>query len=265
VPSEEKQQPNKQSFGARTKGKEEKMYLIDKFATAQQLLLRLAKRALRIIQRHKERHELVAAFEKTLVPKTEDFNRCYEEKAARESASKKTLKEGYAVSRNLYLANNGWIDLLRRDVAEFDPEPYSSKSLVPDDVMNAASGILEFVRYYQEQSEEPLAYGSELIESLTILLQTTREKWARAQNAMAEQQELKAATRQSAVDLHDELKALRKVLRRVLGTSHRDYQKLRILHGRELAVDEDEVSETTDTAISEMPTQPGVPPFIASS
>lgn len=245
----------------------------NKVTTPQQKLRRLSGRALRIIQRHKERHEIVAAFEKTLVPKTEDFIRCYEQKAARESASKVTLDEGYATTRNLRLASNGWVDLLKRDVADFDTDRYSSQSTVPDDVMNAASGILEFVRYYQEHSEEPLAYSSELIESLTVLLQTTREKWEQAQDAMTEQQELKATTREAAARLHDELKALRSVLRRVLGTSHRDYQKLRVLRGRELTLDESEMPETTDTEfppendnvpISEMPTQPGIQTFIAS-
>jgi hypothetical protein len=245
------------------------MYLIEnRIATPQQKLLRLSGRALRVIQRHKERHELVAAFEKTLVPKTDIFTECYEQKAARKSAAKNLLKEGYVVTRDLHLEKNGWIDLLRRDVAEFDPEPYSTRSSVPDDVINAASGIIEFVRYYQEHSDRPLVYGSELLASLTILLESTQEKWEQAQDAMAKQQELEAATREAAVKLNDELKALRSVLRRVLGSSHRDYQKLRILHGRKLAVQEDEETEAAENdniPLSETPIQPGVQPFIAAS
>jgi len=252
------------------------LYHENKITTPQQKLRRLSGRALRVIRRHRDRHETVAAFEKTLVPKTEDFNKYYEQKITRESAAKSALEEGYAVTRNLRLANNGWIDLLKRDVSDFDADQYSSQSVVPDDVINAASGIIEFVRYYQEHAEEPLAYGNELVDSLSVLLQTTREKWEQAQDAMAGQQELKAVTRKAALKLHNELKALRSVLRRVLGPSHRDYQKLRVLRGRELALEDEEVTEVTEVTesdvpppddsipFSEMPTQPGIQPFVAS-
>jgi hypothetical protein len=209
----------------------------------QSKLRRLSGRAIRVFDRHKQKYSSIAAFETTLIPSVEQFVECYEGKTAGEIGAKKARNDSYAAVRELYLAGKNWISLLKRDITDLNVDQLSSTLSVPDDVINAATRMIELVTSHEQHSEDKLRYGAALIEEMTALVEAAQSKWAQAQESMVAQQELQAVAREKADTLNKELVVFRAVLRRVLGSSHRDYQMLRVSRYKEIDTDEDEATE----------------------
>ena len=91
-----------------------------------------------------------------------------------------------------------------------------------------------------------IGFVARLVEELTASKEIASTKWFEAQDYLAEEQELRNAIRESAIEVQQMLILIRNTLRYTLGSSHRDYQKLRVTksrHDADESVDELEIDE----------------------
>jgi hypothetical protein len=217
-----------------------------KSAVSQSKHRRLSGRAIDVLERHKDDSVSIAAFEGSLPLAVDGYVTRYEQKIAIENENERLIAAAIFALGNLDEAGQNWVAILKKDLVNFEVEQFSSHSFVPDDVMNVAQRIIDLVKSYQESTENKLSYGSMLIEDMTTLLQTAKTAWKQVQEGKTALQELQSQTRAAAENLEKELVAFRRVLRRVLGSKHRDYQILRRDRGKDIEV-EDEAADVAQT------------------
>jgi hypothetical protein len=116
-----------------------------------------------------------------------------------------------------------------------------------DDLIGGAERFLDVVRGFKDANGESPAYVADLLARVTPLLEAATQSWDAAQTHMAAERELLRQTREAAAAVQKELVALRRTLRATLGSTHRDYQMLRIAR---VAQDEDEIETSVDTDAS---------------
>lgn len=115
-----------------------------------------------------------------------------------------------------------WASVVDGTIASFDTGFYAASELVPDDLFKRVEMLLSFVA---DQSTPP-TYLDAMTQDLDDALTSTRDTWLSAQRTMAEEQAARAVARESAAVVQQLLVSLRRTLRSILGSNHRDYRKL---------------------------------------
>lgn len=214
---------------------------------------RAARRAVRVVERHRDKSQVVAEYDATLAPKVSAYLALLDKVNAMTANQRRTLAEARARVAELYRAVATWLGLLARDMPEVDMGEPDGDSRVLDDVMRRATTLIENVRLHGERGAQPLSYAQALTTELETLIARATEANRVAEDARAELQERRRDLRAIASGLHDELIALRRVLRSVLGSTHVDYQKLRLNRIRRSDEDPDDEVATQSAAGGELP------------
>jgi hypothetical protein len=208
---------------------------------AMKRLRRLAPRALRVVERHQEEHSDIAHYQGTLVPAALDFIERYGTIVTNGSRAPNRTSEAHTSVNHLMTRARAWFGPLQRDLPGIELRPAST---VPDDVLAAVEHVLDHIE--PRIADGTLPYGEALMADLGGALEAARAEWKAAQAAMAQAQAERAELRIAANRFVDELIALRKTLRATLGSSHRDYQKLRTARASVPDADDTPETETTE-------------------
>lgn len=221
----------------------------------------LAVRAARILGKYKGSHPAIQIYETTLPSIAEEYQAAYRAMQTHRVEKADQLHGGHAAVEKLAVAVRVWLGPVERDVPNFalesDLDPVS-----PDQVLNYAESLIAVV---QGRTAE-LPYAATLIESVTPLIEQARLEWENAQKALGELQELGRVLRDRGAALSKELVAFRRTLHGVLGSSHRDYQLLRVhrappqntqpVESEDDDEDDDDEDETSNVSVLPRPPQP---------
>lgn len=198
----------------------------EKSYVARWKLLRQAARAVAVQARHADKSPALRTFGTTLVPCAKKYMAVEDELAAADQRDGRELAQAKAGVDSLRSKIRMWMGLLVRDVTSFDATPFTERFTVPEDVTSSARQLVHLVQS-GGTGDEPLPYAEELVADLTEAIQHATKEQEEAQDSLARVQELRAESRKLGLELQGHLVALRRVLRNVLGPSHRDYQRLR--------------------------------------
>jgi hypothetical protein len=217
-------------------------------------LRRMVPRALRVLGNHKGSIEELKTFELTLVPAAGRFVSLYDASRVGQTPRQQVIDARRAL-RRLELGIRRWTGILTRDIPGFTSSSFLDGDSLSDDLIGGAERLLEVVRGFKGANGEQPGYVADLVARVTPLLEAATQSWDAAQTHMAAERELLRQTREAAALLQKELVALRRTLRATLGSTHRDYQVLRISR---VAQDEDEID-----AIPSGASQPVAPEIAA--
>jgi hypothetical protein len=190
-------------------------------------LRRLASRAARVAKRRKTESPAIAAFEQTIVPKSEKYSATYDECMKFAARWKKEMSEGRSSVAALLKQIQMWAPLLKRDVPGFDGTTYGDQPQVPDDVIEDGERMASVIDEFRDNQGNPLPYQKPALDEFGPALQAAVKEWAEAEAADSEYQRLLAAVRTQADDLQLDLVAFRRSLLATVGRADKDYQKLR--------------------------------------
>lgn len=207
----------------------------------QHRLSRLAQRALRVLERHAPNHAVLQVIEPAFRETAEAFIASHDTVLSDGPRKRAELDEGRAAIDSLNRSLRSWVAWLGRDIQGFDPSEYTLNSVTPDDVLADARRLVHTLQAHQQSAATPLNYGDKLLQELTAALENARKEWTEAQDAITHDQERRAEVRALAGQVQKNLVALRRTLRTLLGTSHRDYQKLRLARSSQLDEEDLEV------------------------
>jgi len=184
------------------------------------------------LERHKESDAVLAVFEPTLVPAAERYVALYEEDRLLATSQRGSSRERDALVTKLRGRTLAWMVALERDIPDFQPTDYASQPDMPDEVIDAARGVLMAVARHPS-TEAPLRYAETLTAELSGLLVQTQQHATGVDGARVDQQGLTGDLRVAAVELHRQLRLFRRAVKRVLGATHRDYLRLKVRTLRE--------------------------------
>jgi hypothetical protein len=203
---------------------------------------RLASRALRVLNRHKETQPAIGAYENTLSVSAAQFIAHYDKARAFEATRAKSMKGGKGATRELLMKLRGWTALVQKYIDGFDRSTYGDKHEVPDDVISDAENFLLILDEHNSTEETPLAVTDALKADLEAALEAARAEWFGAGDASSEQESLRKMVRDSGETFQGDLVSFRQTLRAFLGKTHVDYRKLRVLRATVEDEDDDAVA-----------------------
>lgn len=210
-------------------------------------------RALEIIERHRGKGSAIESYRPMFIPIVERYFVKQEQLTALKPRVRQTLRDGKQAVKELYWTTRSWFGPLSVVIPGFEPGDFSCDPDKPDSVVAAADRLLDFVQSQQAESGSPpgddndqgaaddiaavdeqikIGFADQLVEELTASKEVASAKSIEAQDRLAEEQELRNAIRESALEVQHTLVLIRNTLRYTLGSSHRDYQKLRVAKSR---------------------------------
>lgn len=195
--------------------------------TPQWLLDRMAERATEVLNRNQAKSPLIAGFSITLPERAGNYRKQYAELDLYRREVRWLSDQAMAEIETLSTTASSWVQRLARHLTDFDTRPLATTE-VPHDVIAHSERLLERTRYLVDEKERPIPYAEQLTAHLQPLIESAKAAFLVRQDALVTLQERRAELRETAVLLEDELIALRNVLRKELGSNHRDYQYLRI-------------------------------------
>lgn len=132
---------------------------------------------------------------------------------------------------------------------------------MPHDVIANARKLVAFVIGYP--TDEPaLSYAEAILSELSELIPVAQQDANAAKASLVTQQELQKASREAAAEFYRQVLLFRRVLRRLLGSSHRDCQLLHVERANSATRDAEEqvaVVEVTEEAGDAEPPSTGAP------
>jgi hypothetical protein len=206
-----------------------------------------------VFDRHAD-NEVIASFRAPLEPKLEAFHSSYDALEARRSEAQTTLVQSKAATQELLRAKQSLVGRVARDVPGFDLRD-DSPSDTPLDVISDAGRV---VRVMREEGKD-LPYAAVTLATIEPRIEAASTAYTAAENARVALQEQQAETRARAVELQRELTQLRRALRAQLGSSHADYQRLRVARSRKVGEDE-EVDGRREPALASPASEQATPP-----
>ncbi len=192
-------------------------------------LRRLAPRALRSLDAHGKATPFLGAFGTTLVPAAQKFIEVFDASRTAEAASNQ-VDDGLEAIERLRASVRGWLGHISRDIPDFDGVGLGAAE-VPDDLIAGATRMLHVVT---SPKAAHLSYIAAAEADLRAAIDSASREWSEAHARLTEQQDLLRQTREAGTAFQAELVAFRRALRVALGTSHRDYQVLRVRGSLEL-------------------------------
>ena len=217
-------------------------------AISQVTLRRLAARALRVLERHKQREPAIGALVGSLDVDAKAFIDAYDAVMSGSPARRFGSTSGSAQIEALVKKQRMWLALLTKDVPQFKRAEYLKNTAVADDVIASAQQLLGAVEDYNATAPEPLAYAEDLSTDLETALSELQQMVGARNDARADHTELLATARRSADAFYRELIALRSTLSAAVGRSHPDYRLLRNPSGQSGDGEEDTVADDLEEA-----------------
>jgi len=197
-------------------------------STPQWKLRRLAPRAKRVLERRSAESTVLATFQSTLPAKANAFIAAYDATAKYENAWRREMAEGKGAVAALVKDVRSWLPLLVRDVPGFDPSTFGDNPDVPDDVLEDAGRLVEFLEEATYAQGKPLSYANDASAALTTSLTSANKEWSEAEEADSKYQGLLKNVRATAAVFDKEIQAFRLSLSRAVGRTDKDFQKLRV-------------------------------------
>jgi len=220
------------------------------------------RRAVDIIERHGEKAPTIDSQKSVLLPIINGYLDQQEQLTRLKARGKEALRDGNRLVKELYLVMRSWFGQLDFLLVGFNPVDFDCDLNRPDSVIGAADRLIDFVRSRMDNTEETddgvgqasgdtgattrLEFAAQLLEDMTARRDAAYSAWREAQDYLAEQQELRSSIRETAIEVQHALVAIRKTLRHTLGSSHRDYQKLRLNRNRHEVAESTEQLETVE-------------------
>jgi hypothetical protein len=190
-------------------------------------MYRLAPRSIAVLELHKDKEPAIAIFEETLPPAA---NLVIELSAAlRTYASTKDIEhtEGKTSVSSLMRKTRAWACIVDKWLGSPPLKQLGSRPEVPEDVIHDAVDLLGVVeRRIGEGMPEP-SFFVVMKADLEPAIEAARVESKQAASTHTAYQELQAQLRRACEAFNDELVAFRRTLAALLGTNHRDYQRLR--------------------------------------
>ena len=194
---------------------------------SQVTLRRLAARALRVLERHKDREPAVGALVGSLDVDAKAFIAAYDAVMGGAPGRKMGRMSGDEQLDALVRKLRMWLALMAKDIPKFRRSDYLQSYTVPDDVISSAETILEAVESYNGSAKEPLAYTEQLTTDIETALGELRATVGSHNDGRAAFSELLETARTEAENFHQELIALRRTLEASVGRQHPDYRLIR--------------------------------------
>jgi hypothetical protein len=189
----------------------------------QKRLRELAERVPEIVSRQVGAYPLLASFTATLVPLAAAFVERYDRLRRQHVSVRETLASGRQRVAELEAQLRILRSRLAADVEAFAEGARTGRSRSPDETFADARHVIETV----SERSAALSYGAELIADFSAVLEGARTEWSAAQAALVELQMGQAELRAQNIALVHQLSKFRRMLRALVGTQHRDYQRLR--------------------------------------
>ena len=146
-------------------------------------LRRLAPRALRVLERRKNESPIIMAYAGSLTAKAQAYIEVYDTAARFGAQWNKELAEGRSAVSIALRTMRGWLPLVQRDAPGFDGADYGDKPAVPDDVIEDAGRLHDFVQDYRDAAGQPLAFREACLAQLGPAVQNAAREWAEAEAA----------------------------------------------------------------------------------
>ena len=218
---------------------------------SQRLLRRLGSRAIAVLERHRDKQGALESYEEFVAAVTA-FNEAYDRGRNTGPSRYKETAGAEAAAKVLRQTVQAWAAPLLRDLPGLDLGVFLAPNAVPDDLIETAGRLLTSLAARQQSDTAPPAYFERLVAEVQAARDAAITARNDAQDLLAQIQEHKAEVRRLAAEVQSGLVRLRQTLRAVLGTSHRDYQKLRHARGRGVDEHEDDIELETDASDIEL-------------
>lgn len=192
-------------------------------------LRRLAPRAKRVLDRHKDRQAALQAYLLTLLPAADAFMDTYDRLRTLTATRGQELAQGKAAVATVVDKMASWAAQLGAigAIEDFDPRDFGDNPAVPDDVLSDADALVDIVQTQLETEPESIPFGQALIDDMVPAVESAKQEWVEATGLKSDHQELVNQNRENARVLSGLLVAFRRSIARVLGRNHPDYQTLR--------------------------------------
>jgi len=202
-------------------------------------LRRLAPRALRVQDRHRDKEAGLAAFDHTMVISAKTLMTTYDGLRTTDSARSFERAEGLSTLKSLHLKLRVWGAHVADRVPGVDASTFGDNPDVLDDVITDAQVLVKRVEEHAAQASEPLPFKDELVADLTAAIEAASGEAGQTENVTAEVAALRVKTHEAAEAFERDLVSYRKALAAVIGRNHPDYQKLRADRARTPDEDDD--------------------------
>ena len=169
----------------------------------------------------------MSVFAITLPPKADGFILACDAAGKNNPTWKREGAEGKGAVAALLKTMQSWLPLVMRDVPSFSQSEYGDTPGVPDDVIEDAGRLRDFVSDARGRDGTPLSYRDACLADLDEKMRVAEREWIEADAADKRYQALLEGVRATGEALDSELIALRRHLAVHSGRNDRDYQKLR--------------------------------------
>lgn len=208
----------------------------DTTTSPQWMLHRLAQRTDEVMQRNRDKSPLLNAFARTLLPKAADYARRYADVDLFEREARRLGAIARREVRELASFASGWALPLLPHLVDFDITSLSRSDVATDAILEAER-FLESVHHAAERHEEVRPVIPDLTADVEPRIERARRADLAKLDALTDLQERRRALRTSGARFEAELILFRRALRKVLGSTHRDYHYLRAHRARRAAVE----------------------------
>lgn len=214
-------------------------------------LLRVAPRALSIVDRYKDTDRLIGSFATAVPRDATQYTTLFEQHRAQSMAlGAANQRRAEAVSK-LYDRTQGWLVHVH-DAPGVNSTEYMARATVPEDVIAAARRLVGTVPQLSEAALPP-EEATAFVQDMNELIEATEAEVAAVTSAKVEERRLAESVSAAATDLSKTLQRFRKAVGRALGTKHPDYRSLQIRQRNNTseteAVDETEATSETDVVV----------------
>jgi hypothetical protein len=210
------------------------------------ILRRFASRAIHILQRLELDEPSLALYLETLGVTAPAYLDAYRAVVAYEATRGKSLIGRDETLQSLLRKLRTWTAVLARDIG-IDPTEYGDRPTVPEEVVNDTFELLAVLAQHEKQGRQMPFYTERLRADLTAAVEATQAELVAAGGSHTTLAELRAELRDAASTFQSDLVMFRRALRAFFGSSHPDYQRLRMPRTvQEMTEDEADPGDGTD-------------------
>ena len=185
-----------------------------------------AERVPDVARRH-QHHAALAARTPQLLEAAANVIVRYDDDVAYAESTRTLLEDAETKVDACYSTLRVWVEVFGGDVPNLDLTRYAIDRRSPDAVAARGKLLLDAVRAYGE-ANSALPYADQLTAEVEPELQATQAAIVTVKAVRATRTEKRRALREAISQLHRTLVRYRRVLGRVIGRNHPDYQALRV-------------------------------------
>jgi hypothetical protein len=212
---------------------------------------RLAPASVFVVQRHAGKAS-IAAYAPRMVPLANEVLVAIQDLDMLKADQVKLIAASDAQNAELNGKMLGWSGHLVHDLEGFEIGAYTRDVNLSFDVVQKAFSLKRFV----EEKGVDLPYRETLLTELTARIESASGMEQAAQMARGALQEKQREVRELTARFHAELVNLRRTVRAELGSSHVDYQRLRVLSRAAAAEPPDGTTPVTEPSETETARKP---------